>query len=149
MATYDDVVAAIRAGLARCPRSFYRDLSLGLDPDTTAEAELVVAQTVLEELDAARLEVRMAAPPRGHAEWGPREHLRSAIGFAIARLPKDWLRRLQKDHVTDEVQQLAAQRIVEQIELSNVRYEMGPARDAAAQIGSRPDAEVRRPGVGK
>jgi hypothetical protein len=33
-------------------------LSLGLDPDETEMAELIVAQTILEELEAARYEMR-------------------------------------------------------------------------------------------
>jgi hypothetical protein len=47
--------------------------------------------------------------------------------------------------VTDEVQRLTAERIVEQIELSNIRYEQGPSLDAAAQIGSKllPQAVTR------
>ena len=60
----------------------------------------------------------------------PREHLRFAIAFALSRLPKDWLRRLQREHVTDEVARTAAERIVEQIELSNIRYELGPRAKA-------------------
>ena len=60
----------------------------------------------------------------------PREHLRFAIAFALSRLPKDWLRRLQREHVTDEVARMAAERIVEQIELSNIRYELGPPASA-------------------
>jgi hypothetical protein len=43
----------------------------------------------------------------GHAGEGrmetPREHLRFAIAFALSRLPKEWLRRLQREHVTDKV----------------------------------------------
>jgi hypothetical protein len=68
----------------------------------------------------------------------PREHLRLAVAFALARLPKEWLRRLQKEQVKDEVARLAAERVVRQIELSNIRYELGPPSDGTAQIGSRP-----------
>ena len=56
----------------------------------------------------------------------PREHLRFAIAFALSRLPKDWLRRLQREHVTDEVAPIAAEHIIEQVERSNIRYEVGP-----------------------
>jgi hypothetical protein len=48
----------------------------------------------------------------------------------LSRLPKDWLRRLQREHITDEVARMAAERIVEQIELSNIRYELGPPATA-------------------
>jgi hypothetical protein len=127
-------------------RSWYRDLALELDPDATADAEQLVAQTILEQLDAACYEVRMVRPPAGHVEWSPREHLRHSIGFAIGRLPKDWLRRLQKEPITDDVKRWAAERIVEQIELSNIRYEQGPPSDAAAQIGSKlPPVKPRAP----
>jgi hypothetical protein len=68
----------------------------------------------------------------------PREHLRFAVAFALARLPSEWLRRLQKDRIKDEVARLAAESIVQQIELSNIRYELGPPSDGTAQIGSKP-----------
>jgi hypothetical protein len=61
---HDELVATIRTGLARCHRRWYRALSLGLDPDETEMAERVVAQTILEELEAARYELRRPlAPP--------------------------------------------------------------------------------------
>ena len=60
----------------------------------------------------------------------PREHLRFAIAFALSQLPKEWLRRLQREHVTDEIARMAAERIIEQIELSNIRYELGPPANA-------------------
>jgi hypothetical protein len=41
--SYDEIVALIRAGLAHCDRSWYRDLALELDPDATADAEQLVA----------------------------------------------------------------------------------------------------------
>jgi hypothetical protein len=68
----------------------------------------------------------------------PREHLRFAVAFALKRLPKEWLRRLGKEQARDEVARLAAESIVQQIELSNIRYELGPPSDGTAQIGSRP-----------
>ena len=59
---YDDVIAAIRAGLARCPRRWFRELALALDPDDRGQAERVVAQTIVAELDAARYRVRRLPP---------------------------------------------------------------------------------------
>lgn len=59
---HDEVIAAIRAGLARCHRRLFRELSLGLDPDECSQAELVVAQMILQELDAARYRVRRLPP---------------------------------------------------------------------------------------
>jgi hypothetical protein len=59
---YDDVVAAIRAGLARCPRRWFRELSLALDPDDLGLAERVVAPTILAEPDAARYRGRRLPP---------------------------------------------------------------------------------------
>jgi hypothetical protein len=59
---YDEVVAAIRAGLARCPRRWFRELAVALDPDEVGLAERVVAQTILAELGAARYGVRRLPP---------------------------------------------------------------------------------------
>jgi len=60
---HDEVIAAIRAGLARCHRRLFRELSLGLDPHEFSQAALVVAQMILQELDAARYRVRKLPPP--------------------------------------------------------------------------------------
>jgi hypothetical protein len=68
---YDDLVAAIRAGLGRCPRRWFRELSLALDPDGVTLAEHVVAQTIIEELDAARYQVRRRPLPASHAAARP------------------------------------------------------------------------------
>ena len=76
----------------------------------------------------------------------PREHLRFAIAFALSRLPKDWLRRLQREHVTDEVARMAAERIVEQIELSNIRYELGPRARHPARASGRCRSELSATG---
>jgi hypothetical protein len=67
---HDELVATIRIGLARCPRRWYRALSLGLDPDETEMAERILAQTILEELESARYELRrpLASPPVGAHE---------------------------------------------------------------------------------
>jgi hypothetical protein len=43
--------------------------------------------------------------------------LTSAIGFVLGR-NRDLLRRLLKEHVTDDTRQLRAKRVVEQLELS-------------------------------
>ena len=72
---YDDVIAAIRAGLARCPRRWFRELSVALDPDELGLAERVVAQTIVAELDAACYQVRKlppSAPDAATATAGPR-----------------------------------------------------------------------------
>lgn len=58
-----EVIAAIRAGLARCHRRWFRELSLALDPDEQSQAERVVAQTILQELGSARYRVRRLPPP--------------------------------------------------------------------------------------
>jgi hypothetical protein len=60
---HDEVIAAIRAGLARCHRRLFRELSLALDPDEHGQAERIVAQTILQELAAARYRVRKLPPP--------------------------------------------------------------------------------------
>jgi hypothetical protein len=60
---HDELVATIGTGLARCARRWYRALSLGLDPDETEMAERVVAQTILEELEAAHYEMRRPLGP--------------------------------------------------------------------------------------
>jgi hypothetical protein len=46
-----------------------------------------------------------------------RDQLLFSIGFAISR-SRDLLRRLLKEHVTDDTRQLRAKRVVEQLELS-------------------------------
>lgn len=69
---YDDLVAAIRAGLGRCPRRWFRELSVALDPDGVTLAELTVAQTIIEELLDARYQVRRRPPPASHAAARPR-----------------------------------------------------------------------------
>ena len=59
----DELVAAIRTGLARCERRWLRELAVALDPDVVAFAERVIAQTIVEELGAARFQVRKPLPP--------------------------------------------------------------------------------------
>lgn len=59
---HDEVIAAIRAGLARCHRRLFRELSLRLDPDECSQAEQIVAQMILQALDAARYRVRKRPP---------------------------------------------------------------------------------------
>jgi hypothetical protein len=46
-----------------------------------------------------------------------RDQLAFSIGFAVAR-SRDLLRRLLKEHVTDDAQQMLANRVVEHLELS-------------------------------
>ena len=59
---HDEVIAAIRVGLARCQRRLFRELSLALDPDERSQAERIVAQTILQELAAACYRVRKLPP---------------------------------------------------------------------------------------
>lgn len=60
---YDDLVAAIRAGLGRCQRRWFRELAVALDPDGVTHAEHVIAQTIIEALEGARYQVRRRPPP--------------------------------------------------------------------------------------
>jgi hypothetical protein len=46
-----------------------------------------------------------------------RAQLAFSIGFAVAR-SRDLLRRLLKEHVTDDTKQMLAERVVEHLELS-------------------------------
>jgi hypothetical protein len=59
---YDDLVVAIRAGLGRCQRRWFRELSVALDPDEVMHAEHIIAQSIIEELDAAQYQVRRRPP---------------------------------------------------------------------------------------
>ena len=58
----DELVATIRTGLAGCERRWFRELAVALDPDAVAFAEGVIAQTIVEELGAARFQVRKPLP---------------------------------------------------------------------------------------
>jgi hypothetical protein len=69
--SYDDLVAAIRAGLGRCQRRWFRELSVALDPDGVTHAEQVIAQTIIEELDGARYQVRRRPPAAFHGATEP------------------------------------------------------------------------------
>ena len=45
----------------------------------------------------------------------------------------------QDEHITDEVARMAAERIVKQIERSNIRYELGPpAKAPSTSFGRLP-----------
>jgi hypothetical protein len=46
-----------------------------------------------------------------------RDQLAFSIGFAVAR-SRDLLRRLLKEHVSDDAQQMVANRVLEHLELS-------------------------------
>jgi hypothetical protein len=56
-----------------------------------------------------------------------RDQLAFTIGFAVAR-SRDLLRRLLKEHVTDDARQMLAHRVVEHLELSGFEI------DESAQI---------------
>jgi hypothetical protein len=53
-----------------------------------------------------------------------RDQLLFSIGFAISR-NRDLLRRLLKEHVSDDARQLVAKRVVDQLELSGVEIDEG------------------------
>jgi hypothetical protein len=50
--------------------------------------------------------------------FAPRSLLLGSVAFAVARLPKGLLQRLQREHVKDEAARLAAEDILRHLELS-------------------------------
>jgi hypothetical protein len=53
-----------------------------------------------------------------------RDQLAFSIGFAVAR-SRDLLRRLLKEHVTDDTRQMLADRVVKHLELSGFEIDEG------------------------
>lgn len=68
-----------------------------------------------------------------------REHLAFTVRLALSRLPKAWLRELQKPRPDELVREMVANAIVEQIELGNIRYHLGPPGPApTTRFGGKP-----------
>jgi hypothetical protein len=70
-----------------------------------------------------------------------RAQLTFSIGFAVSR-SRDLLRRLLKDHVTDDARQMLAERVVEHLEQSG--FEIDEERQALRR--ARPLRQRRTPG---
>jgi hypothetical protein len=68
-------------------------------------------------------------------DLSPRQLLLGSIAYAVKRLPKELLLRLQREHVTDQPAAMAADHILRQLELTYRVTEAGLVRQRSSSEG--------------